>query len=59
MSVQNGIVLPKRVFDGFPQLLLPRKIVRGDRISHPDWVKLCIELNYAPDQNTKILSATE
>ena len=23
-----------------------------DRISHPDWVKLCVELNCAPNQNT-------
>ena len=48
----------KRVFDGFSQLLLPRKVVRLNRISHPDWVKLCVKLNYAPNQNTKIPSAT-
>ena len=35
----------------FPQFVL-------NRISHPDWVKLCIELNYALNQNTKIHSAT-
>ena len=23
-----------------------------DRIGHPDWVKLCVELNCAPNQNT-------
>ena len=23
-----------------------------NRISHPDWVKLCVELNCAPNQNT-------
>ena len=23
-----------------------------NRIGHPDWVKLCIELNCAPNQNT-------
>ena len=22
-----------------------------NRISHPDWVKLCVELNYAPNKN--------
>ena len=27
-------------------------------ISHPHWVKLCVELNYAPNQNTKIPSST-
>ena len=26
-----------------------------NRISHPDWVKLCVELNYVPNQNTKFL----
>ena len=26
--------------------------MRLDRISHPDWVKLCVELSYAPNQNS-------
>ena len=43
----------------FPQLLLPRKVIRVNRISHPDWVKLCVELNYTPNQNTKFPSATD
>ena len=30
-----------------------------NRICHPDWVKLCVELNYVPNKNTKILSATD
>ena len=29
-----------------------------NRISNPDWVKLCVELNCAPNQNTKFPSAT-
>ena len=29
-----------------------------NRLSHLDWVKLCVELNYAPNQNTKIPTAT-
>ena len=29
-----------------------------NRISHPDWVKLCVELNCAPNQNTKFPSVT-
>ena len=41
-----------------PQFLLSGKEVRWNRISHPDWVKLYVELNYAPNQNTKIPSAT-
>ena len=57
-SALNEVVQPKRVFDGFPQLLLPRKVFGMNRISHPDWVKLCAELNYAPNKNTKIPSAT-
>ena len=27
-SALNEVVQPKRVFDGFPQLVLPRKVVR-------------------------------
>ena len=29
-----------------------------NRISHPDWVKLCVESNYTLNQNTKIPSAS-
>ena len=41
-----------------PQFLLPGKELRLNRISHPDWMKLCVELDYALTQNTKILSTT-
>ena len=35
--------------------LLPGKRRSGvNRIGHPDWVKLSVELNCAPNQNTKI-----
>ena len=54
-SILNAVAQPKRVFDGFPQLLLPRKVIRLNPISNPDWVKLCVELNYAPDKNAKSL----
>ena len=41
-----------------PQFLLPGKDIGMIRMSHPEWVKLCVELNYVPNQNTKIPSAT-
>ena len=42
----------------FPNYCSPERWFGLNRISHPDWVKLCVELNYAPSQNTKISSAT-
>ena len=30
-----------------------------NRIGHPDWVKLSVELNCAPNQNTKFLFTTD
>ena len=42
----------------FPQFVLSGRWSGMNMISHPDWVKLCVELNYAPNQNTKIPSAT-
>ena len=51
-SVKRGCVWQ------LPQFLLPGKESRVNRISHPEWVKLYVELNYAPNQNTKIPSAT-
>ena len=44
----------KGVFGSLSNFLLPRKRRSGlNRISHSDWVKLCVELNCAPNQNTK------
>ena len=34
------------------QFLLPGKRLSLNRIGHPYWVKLCIELNCVPNQNT-------
>ena len=42
----------------FPNYCCPERWFRLNRISHPDWVKLCVELNYAPNKNMKIPSAT-
>ena len=42
----------------FPNYCCPERWFGFNRISHPDWVKLCVELNYVPNQNTKIPSAT-
>ena len=39
--------------------MLPGKEVRENRIGNPDWVKLCVELNYTPNQTTIIPSATD
>ena len=40
------------------QFLLPGKELGLNRISNPDWVKLCVDLSYAPNQNTKFPSDT-
>ena len=40
------------MFGGFPQFLLPGKMVGMNRLSHPDWVKICVDPN-APNKNTK------
>ena len=42
-----------------PNYCCPERWFGLNRISHPDWVKLCVELNYAPNKNTKIPSATD
>ena len=44
-SALNEVVQSKRVFDGFSQLLLPERWLGLNRISHPDWVKLCVNPN--------------
>ena len=48
----------KAVFGSFPNFYCPERRSGLNRIRHPDWAKLCVELNYAPNQNTKIPSAT-
>ena len=48
----------KAVFGSFPNFCSLESRSRLNRISHPDWVKLCVDLNYAPNQNTKFPSAT-
>ena len=42
----------------FTSLCCPERCSGVNRLSHPDWVKLCVELNYAPNQNAKVPSAT-
>ena len=49
----------KECLTAFPEFVLPRRWSGLNRISHPDWLKLCVELNYAPNKNTKIPSAIE
>ena len=49
----------KAVFGSFPNFCCLERSSGLNRISHPDWVKLCVELSYAPNQNTKSPSATE
>ena len=51
-SAQNEVVLPKKVFDGFSNYCCPKRWCGMNRISHLDWVKLCVELNYAPNKNS-------
>ena len=39
----------------FPNYCCPERLFGLNRISHSDWVKLSVELNYAPNKNTKFL----
>ena len=40
------------VFGSLPNFCCLKKRSGMNRICHPNWVKLCIELNCAPNQNT-------
>ena len=58
-SALGGVVQLKRVCLAAYPISAARKRSSGlNRIGHPDWVKLCVELNCAPIQNTKLSSAT-
>ena len=50
------------VFNGFPNLCCPERWYGVNRISHPDWVKLCVDPNgrikLRAKQKYEILSAT-
>ena len=61
-SALNKIVQPRRVFEGFANLCCPERWFGLNRISHPDWVKLCVDPNgrikLRAKQKCEILSAT-
>ena len=40
------------VFGSLPNFCCLERRSRLNRISHPDWMKLCVELNCAPNQNS-------
>ena len=40
------------VFGSFPNFCCPERRWGFCRISHPGWVKLCVELSYAPNKNS-------
>ena len=44
-------------FGSLPDLLTGNERSGLNRISHPDWLKLSVELNCAPNQNTKFSSS--
>ena len=46
------------VFGSLPNFCCSEGRSGMNRISHPDWAKLCVELNCAPNQNTKFPSTT-
>ena len=52
----------EKVFGGFPNLCCPERWSGMNRISHPDWVKLCVDPNgrikLRAKQKYEILSAT-
>ena len=43
-------------FGSLPDFLTGNERSGLNRIGHPDWVKLSVELNCAPNQNTKFSS---
>ena len=45
------------MFGSSPDFLAGNESSGVNRISHPDWVKLSVELNCAPNQNTKFFSS--
>ena len=52
----------EKVFGGFPYLCCPERWSGLNRLSHSDWVKLCIDpkgrINLCAKQKCEILSAT-
>ena len=52
-----------KVFGGFPQFVKTGKMVRWNRISHPDMVKICVDPNgqikLRVKQKYEVLSATD
>ena len=57
----EGILRKGKCFGGFPQFVLPGKMIQENRISHPDWVKICVNPNgrikLRAKQKYEILSA--
>ena len=52
-SALDGVVQLKRLcLAAYPISAARKRRSRLNRIGHPDWVKLCVELNCAPNQNT-------
>ena len=52
-SALGGIVQLKRLgLAAYPISAARERRSGMNRIGHPDWVKLCVELNCAPNQNT-------
>ena len=53
----------ERVWRGFPNLVLPGKWSELNRISHPHWVKICVDhngqINLRAKQKYEVLSATQ
>ena len=68
--VDNHYVCPERrsseeekVFGSFPQFVLPGKMAGMNRISNPDWVRICVDPNgqikLRAKQKYEVLSATD
>ena len=59
-SALDGVIQPKRLYlAAYPISGARKRRSRMNRIGHPDWVKLCLELNCAPNQNTKFPSSAD
>ena len=58
-SALDGVVQPKRVCLAAYPISVARKGDPVNKISHPDWVKLCVELNCAPNQKSFCYSSAQ
>ena len=58
-SALAGVLQPKRlVLAAYPISAARKRNSELNRIRHPDWLKLCVELSCAPNQNSSATNST-